>query len=358
MEHQTISWTHSQVDFSESYKTRWRLMKVNKDTWENMAEIGGFRSAKITRNCTDDYPLLEAGELTLNAAVGSELSEGYYRIEAAITQGSSSLVPIATLFLASASGSTNRRVTEMKVSGSSVLQGAKERLVMFGDYAPKGSDGAEYAASLLRECIPAPVVVDGSFTLDNHVVFGKGVEYIKAVWTVLDAANWCMRIEGNGTVHISPKPSEPRFYLDKTNAKYVVPGISYEQDLTGIPNHYIAIDGYQKEEVYNEDPNSRVSTVTRGRIVDHLDTDPIRVNGETLYSYCQRQLEEMSTIVKTYSYKRAYKEDVLPFDVIECSLREVGMEGVFRVMSQSIDCSHGLLVEEKAGKELKEYTPS
>lgn len=343
------------MDFSESYSTRWRLMKVNPATWEDAGEVGGFVSGSISRNCTDDYPMLEAGNLTLDRDVGEGLDEGYYRIEAALRQGTSHLIPIATLFLMSANGTTQRRLTTLDVSGTSVLLGAKERIVMFGDYAPKGCDGAEYAASLLREVIQAPVVVDGSFTLDNHVVFGKGVEYIKAVWTVLDAANWCMRINGNGVVHIGPKPSEPSFYFDDENAKYITPGVPYTEDLTSIPNHYIAVDGTQREEAWNEDPDSRTSTVSRGRIVDYMDTNPIRINGETLYSYAQRQLEEISTIVKTMSYKREYIDGLLPFDMVEGSLREVDMAGRFRILSQNLSIGKGILVDEKIGKEVKEY---
>lgn len=346
---------NAKMDLASGFTSEWKLMRVNPDTWENMAEVPGVKTVKVNRDGTDDYPMLEAATVNMDVAVGDEFEEGYYRIVMRATEGRGfEAYDIATLLMQSSSGTTDRRVTGIEVTGTSVLQGAKDKKLLVGTYAPKGVDGADYCASLLRECIPAPVTVDGSFTLDEHVVFGVGISYLQAVWTILDYAGWCIRISGRGEVRISKKPETATLLLDKANARKVLPGIDYTLDLSGIPNVYYAVYGDTDAKAVNDNPDSRVSTVTRGREVDEVDTSPVPVNGETLDAYCRRKLEELSTVVKTYTYTREW-EDIVPFDMVEASLSEHGISGELRVLTQSITCDAGIVVDEKVGMEIKEF---
>ena len=347
------------IDWANVYSSYWRVMHVNPSTWEDTTPLEGIKSVRINRDCTDDASLLEAGTLESVNPIGEDFEEGWYRIEMVVKQGISlSRFPIATLLLESDSGKFNRNHDYKSIDGYSVLQPAKDRKILVGTYAPKGVDGAEYVASLLRECTPAPVITEGSFILEEHVVFGVGVTYIEAAWLILDAANWCMKIQGDGTIVICEKPSTTSLLLNRVNTRLLQPEVSYEKNLSGIPNRYIAIQGNTSATAMNDDPISKTSIQTRGRIIDEIDTDPIRINGETLQGYVERKLEELSTTVKMFSYRREYWPDILPYDIVEGSLNEIGLSGYFRVLSQAITCDHGIVVDERVGMEVKEYEAS
>jgi hypothetical protein len=223
---------------------------------------------------------------------------------------------------------------------------------MTGEYAPEGVDGARYAKELLESAINAPVEVEGSFTLNEHIVHEPGTYILDAAWAVLKAGpegGYVIQIDGRGVVHIRPRPTEPALVLDSAAEGIMLNGIEYTADVSEIPNRYIVIDGNNKTLAVNDDSESPVSTVKRGYFVDEVDTSPTPVNGETLGEYARRKLSEASVLRTEYSYKREYAPPVLLYSLIRASLR--GLSGDLRVESQSIDCSHGIMVSEKVVEE-------
>ena len=216
-----------------------------------------------------------------------------------------------------------------------------------------GVDGAKHAAELLKGCTPAPIEVDASFTLGDHVAYGKDASVLKVVWDLLDAGNCCMRISGDGTIRISEKPRGGSYVPSES---LVFPGIDRELDLTSIPNVYRAYSETAWAEAVNDDPESRVSTVSRGRRVEMVDTSPTRVNGETLAQYCARRLEEESTLFRSFTYTRELDPDTRPFDISSDSLPSIGMDGDLRIASQSLECGASCKVTQTVSIEVKEYT--
>jgi hypothetical protein len=94
-----------------------------------------------------------------------------------------------------------------------------------------------------------------------------------------------------------------------------------------------------------------VSTVRRGHALDVVDTKPVRINGETLYGYCARKLEEASVYSRSYSYDREWWPDLMPHDIVRAAMPDVGMVGDLRVTRQSLACGHGIVVTERAEME-------
>ncbi|MBQ9005958.1 MAG: hypothetical protein IJ092_06260 [Atopobiaceae bacterium] len=345
------------VDWSKAYTSSWRVMRVNPDTWEDADELTGIRSVSIRRDSTEDAPLLETADVVAEKQADWDLEEGWYRVELLAEQGAEfERVALATLLMESVRGVADRQVADCSITGRSVLAPAADEMMADGEYAPARTDGAAWVASKLRACTPAPVEVEGSFTLEENVVFDSGSSVLKACWTVLDSANWCMRISGRGEVSISRMPDEPSLVLDTANAKLVRSGgVEYERDRSKVPNRYIAVDGKSSAAAVNSDPGSRVSTVRRGRNVDFYDPAPNRVDGESLQAYAERRLEEESTVRMPRTYSREYAEGVVPFCIVRGSIASVGLDGDLRVMSQDVECSHDVTVTETSGLEVKEY---
>lgn len=337
------------IDWRESYTTRWRVVAVNPDTWADGDTIPGVESAKITR--TADGKLLEAGSVEVTA---DSFEPGYYRLICVATNssGASERVDVATLLCGNPSRTYNYGTSTLTINGRSVLYPASVSLLLEGEYAPANADGALYAAQMLEGCIAAPVSVETTFTLNANVVFEFGSSILDAVWLILNAGNAVIQITGDGVVHIRSMPSEPALELDAAHASLVVPGIKAEYDLTDVPNEYIAVDEFSTAIAVNDNPDSITSTASRGYVQMELDESPIPVDGETLARYAERMLTTASTVRDARTYSREYWPGVLPYDIVRGSLSTVGLTDDMRVLNQSLTCSGGILVSEKAAKEV------
>lgn len=341
------------IDWAKSYKSLIRVFRVNADTWQDSEQIGGIDSVSITRSCTSDAPLLESGSMSLTST--ADFENGYYRIVMMATQDNETeRVDIATLLCESSQNSRNYGVISPSVTCNSVLYPAYTQRMLDGSFMAPGTNGAEYAAELLRECIKAPVVVDGVFVVSMTYWFEFGIRIIEAVWRVLNIGGFVMQIDGDGTVHIKPKPTEPSLSLDEAHASLLSTQIQSKFDISEVPNRYVAKSDSVFAVAINNDPNSLSSTVARGYIYDEIDESPATINDETLSGYAIRRLEEMSTgIADVKSYTREYWPDVRPFDIVSGSLNSVGIDGNRRVQTQSLNLSHGILVSEQSVREVK-----
>lgn len=333
------------MDWGRSYSASWRVFRVNRQTWADAEQITDVDTIRITK--TADGDLLESGDMDTSG----ELANDYYRIVMTAEQdGDVARVDVATLLFEVTGGEHNYGTQTLSAAGNSVLYPASTTTVLTGAYAPAGVDGADYAGRMLRSAINAPVAVEGSFTLVDNVVHEIGCTVLDAVWSVLEAGGFVMQIDGRGVVHILPKPTEPALILDSNNLRLLEPGISYTADSSEVPNRYIVVLDANRTVAVNDDPNSPISTVSRGYFVDEVDDSPVLVNGETLSGYAARKLREASHIEEEWKYKREYAPGVLPYSIVRASID--GAEGDLRVDSQTLTCDHGISIEETAVKEV------
>jgi hypothetical protein len=344
------------MDFTQSYSVEWRLVHVNKDTWADGSPVGTVSSVSIERSADEEVPLLESASFEVQIPLGQEWENGWYRFEGLFEQeGGSERIAMGTFLVEAASDKVDFGTQSSTMDGWSVLKPAADVYMAVGDYVPQGVDGAAYAADLLSQSIIAPVSVSGSFTLGDPIVYGKDSSVLKVVWDLLDAGGYCIRISGDGEVTISPKPQGGEWEPYDTKAA-LFPGVERELDLTAIPNVYRAYSETSWAEAVNDSADSSISTVSRGRRVEMVDTSPTRINGETLAQYCARRLEEESTLFRSFTYTREFDPDTRPFDIAKESLPEIGMEGDMRIVSQSIECGPSVKVTQKSSIEVKEFT--
>ena len=333
------------MNWGQSYSASWRVFKVNRDTWADGEQVTNVDAASISR--TADGKLLESGGFT----VTGDFEPDYYRIVMTAVQGGDiERVDVATMLFDMSSGNFNYGRKSQELEGYSVLYPASRTTVILGEYAPAGVDGAEYAGELLAGAINAPVVVEGSFILNDHIVHELGSTVLDAVWSVLDAGNCVIQIDGRGIVHIRPKPTEPALVIDNSNTRILSNGISYSTDISDIPNRYVIIDDLRKTIATNSDPESQVSTVSRGYYVDEVDESPMPVDGETMVEYANRRLHELSYMKEECEYTREYAPDVFLYSIVKASID--GMEGNLRVEGQTVSCDKGVAITEKGVKEV------
>ena len=333
------------MNWSQSYSASWRVFRVNRDTWADAERVENVDKVSITR--TADGSLLESGGLD----VTGEFAPGYYRIVMTAEQGGDvERVDVATLLFDRSGGEYNYGRAAAEMDGYSVLYPASTTALISGEYAPAGIDGAKYAGDLLRSTINAPVEVEGSFVLNDHIVHEIGAPVIEAVWAVLDAGGFVIQIDGRGVVHIRPRPTEPALQLDSSNTRLLTNGIHFATSISEVPNRYIVILGANKTIAENNSPTSEVSTANRGYFVDYVDESPTPINGETLPAYANRRLHALSVTKDERKYTREYAPNVYLYDIVRASIN--GLEGDLRIESQTVNCGNGITIQEKAVREV------
>lgn len=329
-----------------SYASRWRVRRIDADTWLPSGEIGGMRSVTVRKSANyDSTPLMESGDVESTG----RLAEGYHRIEMLSSTGE--LAEVATLLLVPDGSTWSHEKWNGRAVGKSVLSPAAERKLKPGAYAAMGDDGAAWAARTLSGVIDAPVRVVGSFSLGEHVVFDLGASYLDAVWKVLDVGGFCMQVSGDGTVTVCPKPGEPALVVNAATRSLLMPEIGSGLPVDDVPNVLKVYDDKGVEHVArNDDPSSPTSTVSRGREIDCVEDSPTREEDESWDDYASRRLSELSEIYETYDVEREHVPGVLPYSLVRVNLPEQGMSGDYRVMSQTIECGKGITVSETWGR--------
>lgn len=337
-----------------SYLGEWRLCRVDPDTWADLDEVAGAGNFSITANNTDTVPLIQAGTFEIDLRNDEQFEPGWYRIEMRADDGyrRNDRIYLATLSCERASGNNDYGRHRVKVKGRSSLSPVNDAKMLAGEFIAEGTDGAQWVYEQIKSHTPAPVTLEGSFTVDNHYVWEGGTSYLKACWDLLDAAGWCILLNGLGEITICEKPTESFIDYDNVGKSVFIPGMDYDEDYSDIPNRYYAIEGSERAIATNMDEDSLTSYPTRGWWKDEFDDDVIRINGETLQDYVERKLEEMSTITKTWSYTREYVEGGVPFALVRANDANI-VQGDLRIMSQTYMTQHGVTIDEEAGQEVK-----
>lgn len=337
------------IDYAGGYTASWRLVAVDGPTWLASGALDGVLggSATVSRDCSDSVPLLESAEVTLDMEPGAAFGGGWHRLEMLAAQGGMTERHMLGVFLfeaGDAEWSRGRRT--FAATGRSVLYPCSEAKLLDGAYAPKGGDGAAYAAALLASSTPAPVVVHGSFELSDHIVHGFGDSHLKGAWDVLDAGGWCIRIDGGGTIHVQPLPADPAMDISPSDLGSLGQAVKVTQPERPA-NVYIAVDGADVAVAEDAD-----AIRADGRRIEKVDTGPVRVNGETLAAYARRKLAEGRVVQRKCSWTRGFSGDVRPFDIVRARLASRGLDGDMRIVSQKLTCAQGVSVDETAVMEV------
>jgi hypothetical protein len=128
-----------------------------------------------------------------------------------------------------------------------------------------------------------------------------------------------------------------------------------DHDLYGIPNVVEVVysngSNYYQARAVNDDPNSPISTVSRGREIIHRVTDPDLIGDPTknqIQEYADQVLREMSSLEYTITYSHGYCP-VRVGDCVRLNYERAGLSNIkAKVISQNIKCEPGCPVTEKA----------
>jgi hypothetical protein len=148
---------------------------------------------------------------------------------------------------------------------------------------------------------------------------------------------------------------QPVWTYNDDNSSILSPKITIDRDLYGIPNVVEVIysngSNYYYSKAVNDDPNSPTSTVNRGREIVYRETDPDTIGDPTarqIDEYAERLLKELSSLECTVTYTHGY----CPTRVGDCIRLNYTRANILnvkgKIVSQTIKCSLGCQVTEKA----------
>lgn len=322
------------MDWTRGFTANYHISVVDPFTWRDTDTIE-ITGGTIKRENTG---LLESADIDV---VNYDGKERWIRVWLDTLQGETSEhTPLFTGLATSPDRNLNGRLEKNGLQCFSVLKPADDVLLKRGWYAPLGSD-SDLVRRLLK-VTPAPIVVeDGSPTLKDHIIAEDGETNLTMAYKILNALNWRLKIEGNGTIHIMPKAQNVSMRLDTIANDIVEPQINVMYDWYSCPNVFIAYDDELMAVARDDSEDSPLSTVNRGREIMEEETNVDLASNETLSDYALRKLKELQQVESTVDYSRRYVPELTPTDKVYLNLPIINIEGVYEITSQTIDVSYG-----------------
>lgn len=343
------------VDWSSTMQQTFEYYEVDPGTWKDVRLIDTVRSCTITR----DSEAETLGSATFN--VTESLGECYIRVYLiTIQNGIREKHPLGTFLVQTPSFSFNGRVQAMTVDAYTPLLELKETPPPLGYSILKNVNVMDTAYRVVRENVRAPVVkAECSTPLSMDFVSDTNDTWLTFMSDFIANAKYKFDLDEIGRILFSPEQDtaslQPIWDYNDDNSSILYPDISVDRDLYGIPNVVEVIYSNASTKYYwravNDDPDSPVSTVRRGREIVHRVTNPDLFGDPTdhqLEDYTRQLLRELSALEYTVSYTHGYCPVRLG-DCVRLNYKRAGITDIkAKVISQSITCEPGCPVTEKA----------
>lgn len=322
------------MDWSKGYSATYYAARVDPVTWRDLER---FEITKGTVKRTNEGLRQSADIGCIDHDVGVEQ---WIRVYLDIRQsGSAEHVAVFTGLASTPDVDYQDARKETDLTCYSVLKPVDDVLLERGYYVMAGRLGGEVIADLLA-VTPAPVTVaDGSPRLTETIIAEDGESNLTMAERVLEAINWRIRVNGDGSIEVLPKPLEPVATFDPLEVDVIEPDISITTDWYSCPNVFMAIsDGLSG--IARDTSGSPLSVDGRGREVWAYESGCDLAENETVAEYALRKLKEAQRVAQKTSYPRRYYPDVAPSDIIRLHYPEQGLEGLYTVQSQSVELSY------------------
>lgn len=347
------------ADWLSSMQQTFEYYTVDPGTWKDIRRIDNVRSCTISRDT--DAETLGSAVLDITESLG----ECYVRVYlVTIQNGVREKHPLGTFLIQTPVSSFDGKVRSMSVDAYTPLLELKENPPPIGYSLFKGADIMESAYKIIREQARAPVVpaVAGE-KLEYDFVANTDDTWITFLTDLIAVANYSFALDDLGRILFAPDQEtaalQPVWTYNDDNSSILYPDISIKHDIYEIPNVVEVVYTTSKDynstthyaRVINDDPNSPVSTINRGRKIIYRDTNP-SLNGvataKMIDEYANKLLKELSTLEYTVTYTHAY----CPVRIGDCVRLNYGRAGLnnvkAKVVSQSIKCEPGCPVTETA----------
>lgn len=339
----------------QSMQQTYEYYTVDPGTWKNVKRLDNVKSCTISWDADTDT----LGSATID--IDDSLGECYIRIYLVTLQNEiKERHPLGTFIVQTPSSSFDGKVRTVSMDAYTPLIELKEKSPPIGYSILKNANVLDTAYKLTAENVRAPVVqTKNDETLYSDFVSETDDTWVTFVSDLLANANHTLSLDELGRVLFAPvqdiESLQPVWTFDDSNSSILYPDISMDHDLYGLPNvvEVIYSNGseYYQTRVVNDDVNSPISTINRGREILYRDTNPSfagEPTQEQIDDYAKRLLKALSSIEYTISYSHGYCPVRLG-DCVRLNYERAGITDIkAKVISQSIKCELGCPVTEKA----------
>lgn len=343
------------VDWSASMKQTYEYYTVDPRTWKDIAPLRNVKSSTVNRDLTVET--LGSATFDITELIGETYVRPYLVV---VQNGVQSRHPLGTFIVQTPSSKFDGKVRNVTMDAYTPLLELKENPPPLGYSVLKGANIMDSAYLLCRDQVRAPVVRTSSdISLHGDFVANTDDTWITFISDLAGRANYRLDLDELGRILFAPKQNiesmQPVWTYDDTNSSILCPEITMQHDLYGIPNVvevvYSSATSYRTIRVVNDDPNSPISTVNRGRELKYRDTNPSFSGDPTdgqLEEYARQLLKSLSTVEYTLSYEHGYC-GTRPGDCVRLKYSRAGLNDIkAQIISQTIKCETGCLVSEKA----------
>lgn len=343
------------ADWLESMQRTYEYYVVDPGTWKDIRKITNVKSCTISRDEEADT----RGSATID--VTESIGECYIRVYmVTIQNGVTEKHPLGTFLVQTPSSSYNGRVKSVTMDAYTPLMELKENQPPLGYSILRGENIMDYSYNLARENARAPVVkTNCSDKLFNDFVATPQDTWLSYISDLATNAKYKLDLDELGRILFAPKQDiaslQPVWTYTDDNCSILYPEVTMNHDLYGIPNvvevlYSSATDHYYAR-VVNDDPNSPISTVSRGREIVYRVSDPDLIGDPTedqIHEYAEQLLRDLSSI----EYRIAYTHGYCPVRVGDCVRFDYKLAGLTnikaKVTSQNIKCTPDCSVTETA----------
>lgn len=344
-------------DWLRTMQRTYEYYEVDPGTWRDKARLTNVKSCNITRD--SETETLASASIDVTDSLG----ECYVRVYLITVQdGIKERFPLGTFLVQTPSSSFDGMVRSVTMDAYSPLLELKENPPPLG-YSILKSDNVNImrkAYEIVRANVRAPVVearLDKN--LENDFVSNTDDTWLTFTSDLISSAKYQFDLDELGRILFAPKQDldslQPVWTFTDDNSSILHSTISMEHDLYGIPNVvevvYSESGKYFESRVVNNDPNSPVSTVNRGREIVRRITNPSlpSIPSEMeIEEYANNALKELSSIEYSISFSHGYCPVRLG-DCVRLNYTRAGMTNIkAKIISQSISCTPDCAVSAKA----------
>ena len=342
-------------DWTSSMQQTYEYYIVSPDTWKDIKLIDTVTSCDINRDSTVET--LGSASISIVESVG----ECYIRVYlVTIQNGVKEKHPLGTFLVQTPSSSYNGKIRNVTMDAYTPLLELKEKQPVIGYSLLKGENIMDVASILTQENVRAPVVASNCDTeLYNDFVTNNDDTMLSFISDLISNAKYSFSLDEMGRILFAPDQDtaslQPIWTYDDGNSSILYPEMSMDHDLYGIPNVVEVLYSTENKpyfvRVVNDDENSPISTVNRGREIVYRDDNPGVLGiptGDQLEEYAHNLLRDLSTVEYTITYTHGYCP-VRVGDCVRINYERAGLTDIkAKVISQSIKCEPGCPVTEKA----------
>ena len=343
------------ADWLSSMQQTFEYYIVDPGTWKDIKKLDNVKSCTIKR----DSEAETLGSATID--ITESLGECYIRVYLiTIQNGVKEKHPLGTFLVQTPSSTFNGKILSVTMDAYTPLLELKESPPPLGYSILKNENIMDIAYLLTREHARAPVVrTDCDTTLYYDFVAETNDTWLTFLTDLIANEKYTFELDELGRILFSPKQDtaslQPVWTYTDDNSSILYPDLDMDHDLYGIPNVVEVIysngSGHYYSRVVNDDPNSPISTVNRGREIVYRVSDPDLIGDPTanqIDEYANQLLRELSTLEYTISYSHGYCPVRLG-DCVRLNYTRAGLTNIkAKVISQSIKCESGCPVSEKA----------